>query len=137
MTVGLVIVSHSARLAEGVVEVASEMAHGAARIIAAGGAEAGGLGTSLERVAHAIEEAESGDGVLVLADLGSAILTAEMASEQVPVQQRGRVVIGNAPLVEGAIVAAIESSINGTLADVVRAAESAASMQKVAKRSNT
>lgn len=134
MAVGLVIVSHSARLAEGVAELAGQMAHGNVRIVAAGGTDDGALGTSLTKVVHAIFAAESGDGVVVLVDLGSAALMAEMAMEQLPSKRRERVRIANAPLVEGAVVAAVEAVVGSALDDVVATAESALDLQKVAKR---
>lgn len=134
MAVGLVIVSHSARLAEGVAELAGQMAHGNVRIVAAGGTDDGALGTSLTKVVHAIFAAESGDGVVVLVDLGSAALMAEMALEQLPSKRRERVRIANAPLVEGAVVAAVEAVVGSALDDVVATAESALDLQKVTKR---
>lgn len=134
MAVGLVVVSHSARLAEGVAELAGQMAHGNVRIVAAGGTDDGGLGTSLTKVVHAIFAAESGDGVVVLVDLGSAALMAEMAVEQLPSKRRERVRIANAPLVEGAVVAAVEAAVGSAVDEVVETAESALDLQKVAKR---
>ncbi|WP_269085093.1 dihydroxyacetone kinase phosphoryl donor subunit DhaM, partial [Rathayibacter tanaceti] len=90
MSVGLVLVSHSARLAEGLVELAEQMA-GAVALIAAGGTDDGGIGTSFDRITAALGEAESGDGVVVLCDLGSAIMTAETAVEFLDDEARGRV----------------------------------------------
>ncbi|MGZ3584078.1 MAG: dihydroxyacetone kinase phosphoryl donor subunit DhaM [Ktedonobacterales bacterium] len=134
MAVGLVIVSHSARLAEGVAELAGQMAHSNVRIVAAGGTDDGALGTSITKVTHGIFAAESGDGVVVLVDLGSAALVAEMAVEQLPNKRRERVRIANAPLVEGAVVAAVEAAVGSALDDVVATAESALDLEKVAKR---
>lgn len=133
MAVGLVIVSHSARLAEGVAELAGQMAHGKVRLIAAGGAEDGSLGTSLSRVMNAVVAADSGDGVLVLIDLGSAALVAEMALEQLPTHRRERTRVSGAPLVEGAVVAAIEASVGTPLNEVAASAESALGLRKLAK----
>jgi dihydroxyacetone kinase phosphotransfer subunit len=134
MAVGLVIVSHSARLAEGVVELAGQMSHGRVRLVAAGGTDDGGLGTSLAKVLHAIERADTLDGVLVLMDLGSAALVAEMALEQLPERLRGRVRLCDAPLVEGAVIAAVEASVGSTLEQVAASAMEAAQMKKNAKR---
>lgn len=130
MTVGLVIVSHSQRLAEGVAELAGQMTHGEVTIIAAGGTDTGELGTSLDKVLHALEAADTGDGALVLMDLGSATLIASMALEQLPEEQRARVRLSDAPLVEGAVVAAVEASIGSDLAQVAATAKDAASMDK-------
>ncbi|MGB0097670.1 MAG: dihydroxyacetone kinase phosphoryl donor subunit DhaM, partial [Solirubrobacteraceae bacterium] len=79
--VGIVVVSHSAALADGVVELARQMGGDELRLEAAGGLEDGAIGTDAERVRAAIERAMSDDGVLVLMDLGSALMSAEMAVE--------------------------------------------------------
>jgi dihydroxyacetone kinase phosphotransfer subunit len=130
MAVGLVIVSHSQRLAEGVAELAGQMTHGEVTIIAAGGTDTGELGTSLEKVQRALEAADAGDGALVLMDLGSASLIAAMALEQLPDERRARVLLSDAPLVEGAVVAAVEASIGSDLAQVAATAKEAATMDK-------
>jgi phosphoenolpyruvate---glycerone phosphotransferase subunit DhaM len=133
MAVGLVIVSHSARLAEGVVELASQMA-GKVRLVAAGGTDDGELGTSLTKVLNALHSAESSDGTVVFVDLGSAALVAEMALEQLSSGRRARIRISNAPLVEGAVVAAVQASVGGSLSEVLAAAEEAATLDKLARR---
>ena len=81
MTVGLVVVSHSAKIAEGVVELAGQMAE-KVRIQAAGGADDGGIGTDATMIAEAITAADEGEGVLVLVDLGSAVLSAQLAIDE-------------------------------------------------------
>ncbi|NRG42849.1 HPr family phosphocarrier protein [Rathayibacter sp. VKM Ac-2804] len=124
MSVGLVLVSHSARLAEGLAELAAQMAPDVA-LIAAGGTDDGGIGTSFERITAALAEADSGDGAVVLCDLGSAIMTAETAVEFLDDEARERVRIADAPLVEGAIAAAVAAGTGAALADVLAAAESA------------
>lgn len=123
MTVGLVIVSHSARIAEGVVELAAQMAPSVA-IIAAGGTDDGGIGTSFELVQAALGAAESGDGVVVLCDLGSAVLTAETALDFADAPERIR--IADAPVVEGAVAAAVAAEAGEGLDAVLAAAEPAA-----------
>lgn len=136
MAVGLVIVSHSARLAEGVVELAGQMAQGRAPLIAAGGADDGSLGTSYTRVSAAIAAASAAsgmDGVVILADLGSAATIAEMALEELPPERRLRIRLTNAPLVEGAVVAAVEASVGATLDEVISAAEGALALGKIRK----
>lgn len=121
MTVGLAIVSHSARIAEGVVELAAQMAPSVA-IAAAGGTDDGSLGTSFDRVQAAIAEADSGDGVVVLCDLGSAVLTAQTALDFADAPERIR--IADAPIVEGAVAAAVAAEGGAGLEQVVAAAES-------------
>ena len=134
MAVGLVIVSHSARLAEGVVELAAQMTRGSVPLVAAGGTDDGELGTSLSKVVDAIGRADSPDGVLILVDLGSAGLVAEMALEQLSPEVRERVLISDAPLVEGAVVAAIESAVGSSLRQVAATAQEATGLDKIAKR---
>ncbi|HZB35090.1 MAG TPA: phosphoenolpyruvate--protein phosphotransferase [Gaiellaceae bacterium] len=117
--VGLVIVSHSATLAEGVAELARGMG-AEVPIELAGGIDAPepALGTDAMRVLEAIEQADQGDGVLVLMDLGSAVLSAEMALDMLPPERRGRVLLCEAPLVEGAVAAAVTANLGASLADV-------------------
>lgn len=124
MNVGLVFVSHSARLAEGLVELAAQMASSVV-LVAAGGRDDGGIGTSLDRVVAALAAADSGGGVVVLCDLGSSIMTAEMAVELLEDHARERVRIVDAPLVEGAVAAAVTAAAGASLVAVVAAAESA------------
>jgi PTS hybrid protein len=131
VSVGLVVVSHSAKIAEGVVELAGQMARGV-RIHAAGGTDDGGIGTDATLIAEAIAAADEGDGVLLLVDLGSAVLSAQVAiDELVDEEIRGRVRIAEAPVVEGAVVAAIQASTGASLDEVDEAARGAATMSKV------
>ena len=130
MTVGLVIVSHSAQLANGVAELAGQMTQGATPIAAAGGGVDNILGTSAEKIQAAIQAVDGPDGVLVLLDLGSAILSAEMALELLNSEQQ-HVMLSFAPLVEGAIAAAIEASLGHTLGEVKQAAEKTANVEQL------
>lgn len=123
--VALVIVSHSEGIAQGVVELAAQMAS-STTILAAGGTDDGGIGTSFDRVTAAIVEALSDHaGVVVLCDLGSAILTTETALEFLDDEVRERVSIADAPIVEGAVAAAVAAESGADRAGVVAAAESA------------
>lgn len=125
--IGIVIVSHSKKLAEGVVELARNMGGADLAIQAAGGltAEDGALGTDPMLILHAIEHVYSDDGVLVLMDLGSAILSSEMALEMLPEEKRGKVVLCEAPIVEGAIAAAVQARIGGSIQQVLSEARGA------------
>ncbi|MFD6134316.1 dihydroxyacetone kinase phosphoryl donor subunit DhaM [Isoptericola sp. NPDC060257] len=124
MSVGLLLVSHSARLAEGTVELAREMAPDVVLESGAGDGE-GGLGTSLEVVQDALGRAlPCVDGVVVLADLGSAVLTVETALE-LDEDLAGRVRLADAPFVEGAVAAAVASQQGAGLDAVLAAAEGA------------
>ncbi len=117
--VGIVVVSHSAELARGIVELAGQMAGEEVAIEAAGGTADGGLGTDAGLVADAIARADRGAGVLVLGDLGSAFLTARAVLDD---DDEG-VRLADAPLVEGAVAAAVIASTGAGLADVTQAAE--------------
>jgi multiphosphoryl transfer protein len=131
MTVGLVIVSHSAQLAAGVVELAGQMTQGKTPIADAGGASDDILGTSADKILAAIQSVDGPDGVLVLLDLGSAILSAEMALEMLSDEQRDRVRLSYAPLVEGAVAAALEASLGRTLVQVQQVAEKTANVEQL------
>jgi phosphoenolpyruvate-protein phosphotransferase/dihydroxyacetone kinase phosphotransfer subunit len=126
--VGLVIVSHSAALADGVVELAREMGGAEVAIESAGGMEDGAVGTDAERVRLAVERARSPDGVLILMDLGSAVMSAEMAAEMVE-PDGGPVVLCGAPLVEGAVAAAARARAGASLDEVAREARGALRMK--------
>ena len=122
--VGLVLVSHVAAIAQGVAVLAGQMAQDVA-IAAAAGTDDGGIGTSFDLVQAGLLEAERGAGVVVLYDLGSALLTSESAVELLDGAQRARVRIVDAPLVEGALAAAVRAQGGGTLAEVAEAAVAA------------
>ena len=126
--VGIVVVSHSAMLAEGVVELARQMGGDELALEAAGGLEDGTLGTDVERVRAAIERAMSSDGVLVLMDLGSALMSAEMAVELL--EADGRVELSEAPFVEGAVAAAVAARGGASLDDVRTEARRAIKMKE-------
>src|SRR5437764_7086455 len=131
MTVGFVIVSHSTQLAAGVAELAGQMTQGKAPITPAGGAVDNILGTSADKILAAIQAVDGPDGALVLLDLGSAVLAAEMALELLDSEQQQRVLLSFAPLVEGAIAAAIEASLGHSLTEVKQAAERTANREQL------
>ena len=121
--VGIVIVSHSRSLAEGIRELAAQMAPDYDGFFCAGGLEDGSLGTDPIKILEAIRSADSGDGVAVFCDLGSAIMGTETAMEllEEPVSVR----LADAPLVEGVMIAAVEASVGEPLDQVIAAAEEA------------
>ncbi|MBQ3653342.1 MAG: PTS-dependent dihydroxyacetone kinase phosphotransferase subunit DhaM [Synergistaceae bacterium] len=130
--VGLVIVSHSWKIAEGVRDLAREMAQDSSGIITAGGLEDGSIGTDAQRIADAILAADSGDGVVILADIGSAIMSAETALELL--EDEGKevnAVIADAPLVEGSICAAVEAAGGGSVDSVLKSAEESREASKL------
>ena len=122
--IALVLVSHSARLAQGAAELAAQMAPGVL-LLPAGGTDDGSLGTSYDVVSAAVAEGLLGtEGVVVLADLGSAVMTIESVIE-LDDSLDGRVVLADAPFVEGAVAAAVTAHGGGTLAEVLASAEAA------------
>ena len=126
--VGIVLVSHSAELARGLAALAGQVAGSEVRIEPAGGDPEGGLGTTGELVERAIARAEQGAGVVVLADLGSSVLTVRHLLEEGGAN--GHIRLVDAPFVEGAIAAAVMSSAGQDLDDVARAAEEARGASK-------
>ncbi len=130
--IGIVVVSHSPKIAAGVKDLADQMARGRVTIVAAGGLDDETIGTNAERIHAALVEAASDDGTLVLVDLGSAVMSAQAAVEMLSEDAQSRVSLSRAPLVEGAVVAAVEASIGKSLAEVKAAAESAAEFDKLA-----
>jgi phosphoenolpyruvate---glycerone phosphotransferase subunit DhaM len=126
--VGIVVVSHSAELARGVAELASQVAGPEVRIEVAGGGPGGTLGTDDTLVRDAIRHADQGEGVLILGDLGSAILTIRHVLER---QGNGHAVLADAPLVEGAVAAAVMASAGCDIAQVAQAAEEARGARKL------
>ena len=130
--VGIVIVSHSWKIAEGVCDLANEMAQGNPGIIPAGGLEDGSIGTDAQRIADAIKQANQGEGVAILADIGSAIMSAETAIELLEDDgEEIRAEIADAPLIEGAVCAAVEAAGGATLDSVLAAAEESRDASKL------
>ena len=119
--VSLVFVSHSALLAEGVRQLAEQMTQGAVPMAVAGGIDDpdNPIGTDAMKVLEAIQSVYSDDGVVVLMDLGSALLSAEMALEFLSDEQRPQVHLCPAPLVEGALAAAVQASVGASAAQVM------------------
>ncbi|NPV71871.1 MAG: PTS-dependent dihydroxyacetone kinase phosphotransferase subunit DhaM [Firmicutes bacterium] len=132
--VGIVIVSHSHKLAQGVKELAEQVAGGKVNIATAGGLDDSTLGTSAERVLQAVSGAYGDDGVVILMDLGSAVMTAEVAVEMLPADRQRRVVLCPAPLVEGAVAAAAQAAAGASLGEVDSAARRAMELMKPSGR---
>jgi dihydroxyacetone kinase phosphotransfer subunit len=117
--VGIVIVSHSPKVAEGAADMVRQMVGNEVPLAWCGGDPAGNLGTSVERILEAIDKAWSDAGVAILVDLGGAETNSEMAVEMLPAERQEKVVVCNAPIVEGAVIAATEAS-GGSSLDIVR-----------------
>lgn len=133
--VGIVVVSHSSAVADAVVRLVTQLANLAAdgpRLVAAGGLADGSVGTDAARIADAVTTADAGAGVVILADLGSAVLSARTAVEDLlDPEVAARVAISRGPLVEGAFVAAVQASAGDGLDGVLAGADEAAAMDKL------
>jgi PTS hybrid protein len=121
--VGIVIVSHSPKIAEGAADMVRQMVGDSVPLAWTGGNQEGGLGTDVAAIIEAIERAWSDAGVAVLVDLGGAETNSEMAIEMLESSRREKVVVCEAPVVEGAVMAATEASGGATLDAVRRTAE--------------
>lgn len=136
--VGIVVVSHSGEVADATVQLVTRLANlgsGGPRLVAAGGLEDGSIGTDAGRIADAVRRADAGSGVVILADLGSAVLSAGTAIDDLlEPELAARVAISNGPLVEGAFVAAVQASAGDGLDGVRAAADEAGSMDKLGDR---
>ncbi|MBV8471862.1 MAG: PTS-dependent dihydroxyacetone kinase phosphotransferase subunit DhaM [Hyphomicrobiales bacterium] len=119
-TVSIVIVSHSWDVAKGTADMVRQMVGDEIAVAFCGGDPDGGLGTSVARIVEAIEAVWSPRGVAILVDLGGAETNSEMAVEMLPPDRRNLVVVCNAPIVEGAVMAATEAA-GGSALDRVRA----------------
>ena len=126
--VGIVIVSHSQPLAEGVVNLVRMMAE-EVKIIPAGGLEDGSFGTSFDKIRAAVLEADSGDGVLIIMDMGSAVMTAEMVLDDLP--ENVRALLADCPIVEGAVSASVCAEGGASLEEVKEEAEGAWEARKL------
>ena len=126
--VGIVLVSHSVRLAEGAADLAAQVGGGTVAVVAAGGTDDGGLGTSAAKVERALRDAERGAGVVVLPDLGSAVLTVRALLEDLP---DVTVALADAPFVEGAVAATVTAAAGGDVKAVAAAAEEARHVRKL------
>jgi phosphoenolpyruvate---glycerone phosphotransferase subunit DhaM len=121
--VGIVIVSHSPDVAKGAAAMVRQMVGDGVPLGFCGGNPDGGIGTSVEKIMEAINAAWSEKGVAILVDLGGAESNSEMAIELMPPERQSRIVICNAPVVEGAVMAATEAWGGSSLAEVKRTAE--------------
>lgn len=125
--VGIVVASHSSRLAEGVIELARMMAPNVP-MAAAGGLDDGGTGTSFKKIIRAVRKVYSEDGVAVLMDIGSSVMTAEMAIEMLA---QPKLKLFDCPLVEGAVIAAVAANMGNSLEEIERRTRDARNMRKL------
>ncbi len=129
--VSLVVVSHSYQVARGVREMALQMLSGKISIAATGGTKERTLGTDVSAIQEAIRSVLGPEGVVVLVDMGGAVISVQMALEGIDPADRDKVVIADAPLVEGAIMAATQASLGANLLEVKKMAEEARLLTKL------
>jgi PTS hybrid protein len=129
--VGLVLVSHSAAIADGLAELVAQVAGPSVPIVAAGGGPEGTLGTDGGRVLAALREAAEPAGAVVLMDLGSSVLSVRAALSELPDETIACLRIADAPLVEGAIAAGVTASTGGSVDEVLAAAQEARTVVKL------
>lgn len=134
----IVLVSHSQQLAAGLAELVRFMGPPDVTVAPVGGVEDGHgevhFGTNALAILNAIQSNPDAEGVIILVDLGSAVLSAETAVDMLEPEQQARCIISNAPLVEGAIIAAIEAGLDRSLAEINKAAEDVIRVAKVLPR---
>src|SRR5260370_21848318 len=121
--VGVVMVSDSSKVAEGAADMVRQMVGDTVPVAFTGGNADGGLGTDVVAIRAAIDRAWTPAGVVILVDLGGAETNSEMAVEMLDEKRRGRVAVCNAPIVEGAVIAATEAAAGSPLQTVKRIAE--------------
>ena len=128
--VSVVMVSHSKKLVDGLIELLQPLSGGRTPLVNAGGL-GDELGTSATHIANLLTAAAGDGGAVILFDLGSALMSAEMAVESLPPELKAAVRIVDTPLVEGAIAAAVEGSVGGDLEQVATAAARALGHRKI------
>lgn len=133
--IGIVVVSHSSKVAEGICDMVQQISYRDGKkmpIYAAGGNANGGLGTDPKKVLEAIQKADQGEGVVVLADLGSAVISSQAAIAMLSDEQRARVKIADAPILEGAVGAGVEAASDeaSSLEVVIATAEGSRQLHK-------
>ena len=126
--VGIVLVSHSPKLAEGLAELLAEIGSDEVPVAIAAGNSAGGLGTDPARVAAAFERADTGQGIVIIPDLGSSVLTVRTLLEHADGNRR---ILVDAPFVEGAVAAAVTAASGASLIEVAEAAKAARDVAKI------
>ena len=117
--VNILIISHSLKIAQGTKELAEEMKQAEIDIEIAGGNSDGQLGTDAEIIKKKLNNMDCRDGIVVLADLGSAVMTFNLVKEWLPESKQKLIRLADAPIVEGAVLAAVEASLGKSLEEVL------------------
>ena len=121
--VNILIISHSLKIAEGTKELADEMKQADIKIEIIGGTNEGKMGTDADQIENKLKNLECQDGIVVLADLGSAVMSFNMVKECLPETRQNKIKLANAPLVEGAVLGAVEASLGKSLEEVLAGIE--------------
>lgn len=129
--IGVILVSHSEWIANGLKDLVNEMNDGSVPVVAAGGADGGRIGTSAIKIQEAIESIADCDSILIYADLGSSILSAETALDIIDEELAEKVQLVDAPIVEGALAGVVQATISGDVEEVIRASEDARNVHKL------
>lgn len=128
--IGFILVSHSYKLAQGIKEIAEQINGSESKIRAIGGTDDGRIGTNPIKIYEALEEMYDGDNIFIFGDLGSSIMSAQMAIDMVSEEIQKKAILVDAPLVEGAVAAIIQSSITENIEEIISAAIDAKTMNK-------
>ena len=128
--VSILIVSHIKEIAEGTKKLAEQMKQGNVQIKAVGGTQDGEIGTDPDAIESAINELDKTDGLIILADLGSAVMSVNMVIDWLDDETKEKIILADAPLVEGAVFAAVEASMGNSLEDILSSIQSAEIIKK-------
>ncbi|SJZ47735.1 dihydroxyacetone kinase phosphoryl donor subunit DhaM [Garciella nitratireducens] len=129
--IGLVIVSHSNKISNGIVDLCYQMAGKNIKIISAGGTSDGRIGTDPIFIKEAIEKANDGDGVVIFADIGSSIMSSELAIEMLEKDLQEKTYILDTPIVEGAVAVAVQACMSNDIQEILNVAEEARQTRKI------
>jgi len=128
--VNIILVSHVKEIAEGAKKLAEQMKQGDVKITAVGGTSDGDIGTDPDAIEAAVNETAKEDGIIILADLGSAVMSVNMVLEWLDDELREKVVLADAPFVEGAVVAAVEAGMGNNIEQILKTIQSAEMIKK-------
>jgi len=128
--VNIILVSHVKEIAEGAKKLAEQMKQGDVKITAVGGTSDGDIGTDPDAIEAAVNETAKEDGIIILADLGSAVMSVNMVLEWLDDELREKVVLADAPFVEGAVVAAVEAGMGNNIEQILKSIQSAEMIKK-------
>lgn len=117
--IGLLLVSHSIKITDGIKDLIVEMTSDSVPIVSCGGTDDGGLGTSAEKIVNGISELSDCDHILIFTDIGSSIMSSDLALDLITDEDKNKCVMVDAPIVEGAFVAGVQSMVSDNLEEVL------------------